>query len=127
VFIANESAAERAELASRLAAAGLVVVSEPSRADFVITSAGEWARLRPRPSLPSERRRGEGLTEALTPREREVLTLVADGLQNREIAVRLGVSEHTVKFHLGTIFGKLGASTRTEAVRKGLSTGVIDI
>ena len=54
-------------------------------------------------------------------------TLLADGLPNREIAARLGVSEHTVKFHLGAIFGKLGASTRTEAVQKGLRSGVIDI
>ena len=65
--------------------------------------------------------------EGLTPREHEVLTLLADGLPNREIAARLGVSEHTVKFHLGAIFGKLGASTRTEAVQKGLRSGVIDI
>jgi DNA-binding CsgD family transcriptional regulator len=63
----------------------------------------------------------------LTPREHEVLTLLADGLPNRDIAARLGVSEHTVKFHLGAIFGKLGASTRTEAVQKGLRSGVIDI
>ena len=56
-----------------------------------------------------------------------MLTLLADGLQNRDIAARLGVSEHTVKFHLGAIFGKLGAATRTEAVQKGLKSGVIDL
>lgn len=53
--------------------------------------------------------------------------LVADGLRNREIAERLGISEHTVKFHLAAIFGKLGASSRTEVVRKALRLGLIDV
>jgi ATP/maltotriose-dependent transcriptional regulator MalT len=65
--------------------------------------------------------------EALTTREHEVLALVADGLANRDIAARLGISDHTVKFHLASIFGKLGVSTRTEAVQRGLRLGVIDI
>jgi DNA-binding NarL/FixJ family response regulator len=69
----------------------------------------------------------EELVEALTVRERDVLALVSDGHGNREIATRLGISEHTVKFHLSSIFGKLGASTRTEAVRRGLKLGLIDI
>ena len=67
------------------------------------------------------------LIEQLTPREHEVLVLVADGLRNREIATRLGISEHTVKFHLAAIFGKLGASSRTEVVRKALRLGLIDV
>jgi DNA-binding NarL/FixJ family response regulator len=65
--------------------------------------------------------------EELTPRERDVLALLADGYGNRVIAARLGISEHTVKFHLASIFGKLNASTRTEAVRRGLDLGLIDI
>jgi DNA-binding NarL/FixJ family response regulator len=65
--------------------------------------------------------------EALTPRELDVLGLVSDGHGNRAIASRLGISEHTVKFHLASIFGKLGASTRTEAVRRGLELGLIEI
>ena len=67
------------------------------------------------------------LVEPLTTREHEVLVLVADGLRNREIAGRLGISEHTVKFHLAAIFGKLGASSRTELVRKALRLGLIDV
>jgi DNA-binding CsgD family transcriptional regulator len=65
--------------------------------------------------------------EALTAREHDVLVLLADGLANRDIAARLDISEHTVKFHLASIFGKLGASTRTEAVQRGLRLGVIEI
>lgn len=65
--------------------------------------------------------------EALTAREHDVLALLADGLSNRDIAARLDISEHTVKFHLASIFGKLGASTRTEAVQRGLRLGVIEI
>jgi ATP/maltotriose-dependent transcriptional regulator MalT len=65
--------------------------------------------------------------ESLTTREHEVLALVADGLPNRDVAARLGISDHTVKFHLASIFGKLGVSTRTEAVQRGLRLGVIDI
>lgn len=65
--------------------------------------------------------------EHLTPREHDVLVLVADGLRNREIANRLGISEHTVKFHLAAIFGKLAAASRTEVVRKALRLGLIDV
>lgn len=65
--------------------------------------------------------------ESLTMREQEVLARLADGLSNREIAGMLAISEHTVKFHLASIFGKLGVSTRTEAVQRGLRLGVIDI
>jgi DNA-binding NarL/FixJ family response regulator len=66
-------------------------------------------------------------TESLTPREREVLQRLADGLPNRAIAEALGISDHTVKFHLASIFGKLGAGTRTEAVRLGLRQGLVTI
>ncbi|CAN5744971.1 hypothetical protein BH18ACI5_BH18ACI5_15850 [soil metagenome] len=67
------------------------------------------------------------LVEPLTRREHEVLVLLADGLRNRDIATRLAISEHTVKFHLAAIFGKLGASSRTEVVRKALRLGLIDV
>jgi DNA-binding NarL/FixJ family response regulator len=67
------------------------------------------------------------LVESLTPREIEVLELVADGLPNKLIAASLGVSGETVKFHLGSIFGKLGASNRTDAVRRALRRQLIPL
>jgi DNA-binding CsgD family transcriptional regulator len=103
----------------------LVVVSDPALADVVVLTPETWGE--GRSGRMPRVRAIERPIEALTDREREVLALVADGLHNREIATRLGVTEHTVKFHLGAIFGKLGASTRTEAVQKGLRLGLIDI
>jgi DNA-binding NarL/FixJ family response regulator len=69
----------------------------------------------------------ESPTEELTPREEEVLQLLADGLGNKDIASRLGISEHTIKFHIRSILGKLGAASRTEAVARGLRSGLIEL
>jgi DNA-binding NarL/FixJ family response regulator len=65
--------------------------------------------------------------EDLTPREREVLKLLAEGLQNREIAARLFVTERTVKFHVSSILHKLGAHNRTEAVSIAARRGLVEI
>jgi DNA-binding NarL/FixJ family response regulator len=65
------------------------------------------------------------LSEPLTPRESEVLQMLASGLANKEIASRLMISEHTVKFHVASILGKLGAGTRTEAVSLGIRRGLV--
>jgi two-component system, NarL family, response regulator YdfI len=70
---------------------------------------------------------GEPLVEALTPREIEVLQLLSAGLGNKEIASRLSISEHTAKFHVASIMGKLGAATRTEAVTVGIRHGLVMI
>jgi len=67
----------------------------------------------------------EPLAEPLTGREREVLQRIAQGLANKQIAVALGISEHTVKYHLSSIYTKLGATNRTEAVRLGTLQGII--
>jgi DNA-binding NarL/FixJ family response regulator len=69
----------------------------------------------------------EALVEPLTPRESQVLQLLADGLPNKTIAARLGVSEETVKFHLASVFGKLGATNRTDAVRRALGRGLVPL
>jgi DNA-binding NarL/FixJ family response regulator len=63
--------------------------------------------------------------EALTLREIEVLAMHADGLGNKEIARQLDISDNTVKFHLSSIFGKLGATNRTEAVMLGMRYGFV--
>ena len=77
-------------------------------------------------SVPPDRR-ADPLIESLTAREHDVLALMADGLPTREIAHALAISEHTVKFHLAAIFGKLGVSTRTEALHRAVRLGVIEI
>lgn len=65
------------------------------------------------------------MVEELTPRELEVLQLLAEGLPNKIIALRLDISEHTVKFHVNAILGKLGAQSRTEAVVRASRLGLI--
>ena len=65
--------------------------------------------------------------EALTTREREVLELLSRGLPNKLIARRLQISEHTVKFHVSSIYAKLGASSRTDAVSRGVRRGLITL
>jgi two-component system, NarL family, response regulator YdfI len=67
----------------------------------------------------------EELLEPLTPREQEVLRMLALGLANKEIASRLNISEHTVKFHVAAILGKLCATSRTEAVAIGIRRGLV--
>jgi DNA-binding NarL/FixJ family response regulator len=101
-------AATDAEIAAALAAAAVgLVCLDPS-----------WvARLTP------YREQTEEVT--LTAREREVLLQLAEGLGNKEIAARLGISEHTVKFHLSSLFGKLDATSRAEAVSAGMRRGLV--
>jgi len=118
VFLSGRASGELDALRRRLLAdANLTLVDRMELAEAVV-------------SLPSSRRSADddgAPIEALTAREHDVLALVSDGLHNRDIARALDISEHTVKFHLASIFGKLGASTRTEAVQRGLRHGVIDI
>lgn len=69
----------------------------------------------------------EAVQEPLTPREIEVIELLADGLPNKIIADRLGISDQTVKFHVSSIIGKLGAANRTDAVRRAARRGLISL
>jgi len=78
-----------------------------------------------RESTASHRAVSPPLVEALTPREIEVLSMMVEGWGNKEISTRLGISEHTVKFHVASIMGKLNASSRTEAVTSGIRHGLI--
>jgi two-component system, NarL family, response regulator YdfI len=77
------------------------------------------------PTLPAATQPMPVLNQPLTPREVEVLTMLAEGLANKAIARRLQISEHTVKFHVGSIFSKLSVSSRTEAVTVGARQGLI--
>jgi NarL family two-component system response regulator YdfI len=94
---------------------GLVLLSVPT--------AGSLAAVFGDQSLEVD----DELSEEITSRETDVLRLLAEGLVNKEIAARLGISEHTVKFHISSILDKLGASTRTEAVTLGIRRGLIPI
>lgn len=76
--------------------------------------------------LPTQIELDRGL-EPLTPREREVLTHLAEGLPNKAIAKRLGISDQTVKFHLNALLGKLGATSRTEVVTKAVRAGLLTL
>ena len=69
----------------------------------------------------------QALNEPLTPREVQVVELLAEGLPNKAIATRLGISDQTVKFHLASISGKLGAANRTDAVRRAVRRGLITL
>jgi DNA-binding NarL/FixJ family response regulator len=95
------------------AAAGLVVLHSAVVDTLLPTASSAPHTL---PNAPQQ---------TLTPREIEVLSMMAEGLGNKEIAWRLRISEHTVKFHIGSIFAKLNASSRTEAVTLGIRQGLI--
>ena len=109
--------ASAAELRAAVAAAAEGLVAVP---------ASRAGRLLGRPAGPAAAD-PDGLAEPLTSREREVLELLGQGLSNRRIAERLRISEHTAKFHVASVLGKLGAATRTEAVSRGLRRGLITL
>ena len=67
------------------------------------------------------------LVDPLTSREREVLEQMAAGLSNRQIAAALGISEHTVKFHVSAVLGKLGVSSRAAAIRHAMRHGLVTL
>lgn len=127
VFLQTADPALRARLTAEAARAGWTVVARETDADIVIAGRGSRASSAAA-FAPAASDDGPGPpVETLTPREFEVLCLLAEGAGNRAIADRLGISDHTVKFHLSAIFGKLGVSTRTAAVRRALGLGWIDV
>jgi DNA-binding NarL/FixJ family response regulator len=116
----------KAVLPSGLAGPEIVAAIEAAATGLVVLDATGIETLL-RAASPALSGGSEALVEALTPREVEVLQLLASGLGNKEIASRLEISEHTVKFHVASIMGKLGASSRTEAVTLGIRHGLIMI
>jgi DNA-binding NarL/FixJ family response regulator len=109
----REATAPEISAAVEAAAAGLVVL-HPDAADALVPATGRSPGVR-----------AQAPTQPLTPRELEVLALLAEGFGNKAIAPRLGISEHTVKAHIASIFAKLHATTRAEAVVTGARLGVI--
>ena len=97
-----------------LAAANGLFVAEPGTLAALVVA-------------PTTLREPVELREQLTAREIEVLTMMAEGLGNKTIAYRLRISDHTVKFHVGSILRKLDAESRTEAVTQGIRRGYISV
>jgi DNA-binding NarL/FixJ family response regulator len=114
-FLLKEVTAERLFDAVRVVAAGEALLAPTVTRRLI----AEFARQRPRPARPVAR-----LAE-LTPRETEVLRLIAAGLSNMEIARRLGVSEETVKTHVSRVLTKLGLRDRTQAVVTAYESGLV--
>ena len=102
-------------LAVRAVYEGLIVAAPPLLKPMLIPI--------PTVSAPD----GDQEPAPLTERENQVLQLLARGLPNKQIAIQLGISEHTVKFHVSAIYAKLQATNRTEAVRSGVLRGLISL
>ena len=126
-------ASSRARLRSQLETAGLEIAGEfdtLAHAQASIITADAIVLVR-RTDRLSEREDGEDdagwIDEPLTRREIDVLQLLAEGLPNKSIAARLAVSDQTVKFHVSAILSKLGATNRTDAVRRALRRGLISL
>ncbi|MFI0408992.1 response regulator [Actinomadura sp. 3N508] len=119
-FLLKDVTAERLFDAVRIVAAGEALLAPAVTRRLI----GEFARLRPRPPAPPAGGPGSGL-EVLTPRETDVLRLVAEGLANAEIAARLVVGEETVKTHVSRILRKLGLRDRVQAVVAAYESGLV--
>ncbi len=113
----NDILPDQLVAALHAAASGLLVL-HPTQVAANVHSNGSASR-------PARLQPLDELAEALTARESEVLQMLAGGLGNKEIAVKLAISEHTVKFHVASILGKLGAASRTEAVTLGIRRGLV--
>lgn len=109
----RRAAGEEIVAAIQASVAGLLVL-HPDTLDSVFSSAVSDGQAELDPP-----------DQVLTPREIEVLRMIADGSSNKQIASRLSISDHTVKFHIGSIFTKLGASNRAEAVSIGIRRGLL--
>jgi DNA-binding NarL/FixJ family response regulator len=121
-LLPRDATAEEIVAAVRAAADGLVVMDRQLARGLAAAAAGGAPGAEAHPEAREALDVGR---EPLTPREREVLQLLAEGLGNKTIASRLRVSEHTAKFHVASIMTKLGASSRTEAVTLAARRGLL--
>jgi DNA-binding NarL/FixJ family response regulator len=113
---------EREQLRREAEQSGLVI-----EAEFETLSAAREAGIACDGVLSPARLPRDAPAEPLTPREREVLALLVDGLPNKAIAARLGIGDQTVKTHVAAICGKLGALNRTGAVRRAIRRGLVTL
>jgi two-component system, NarL family, response regulator YdfI len=120
-ILPRHAGAEEIVAAVSAAAAGLVTI-HPSFVESLVASPVANAEAI---DFAAPRTRAGDVRGELTPREIEILRMLAEGLANKQIAARLGISEHTVKFHIASVYAKLGASSRTEAVRIGAQRGMV--
>ena len=142
VAVAATDPVRAADLAARIALAGHRFADSVAQADLVLadaearTPAGMPLSLSPAQLGAAIRAVAVGLRVALpqraadpllTPRELEILVCLGDGMSNKAIARKLGISAHTVKFHLEAVFTKLSAGSRAEAVAKALRRGLINL
>lgn len=115
------SAEDRAKLRDRLGDLNIV-------GEFPSLAAARVAGLDVDAIISAPRsERDEDVDEPLTPREIEVVELLAEGLSNKAIAARLHISDQTVKFHVSSICGKLAAANRTDAVRRAIRKGLVSV
>lgn len=125
--LVEDALAARAALAT--GAAGAVLrASEPATVCAALFAIAQGLTVSPRGQShrrPASQRRELATPEDFTPREREVLALLSEGLPNRAIAERLGISRHTVKFHVNALLQKLGVEGRTEAVVQAARLGLV--
>jgi DNA-binding CsgD family transcriptional regulator len=131
VVVARDPSRRRA-LIQRVQEAGWAVRADvPAEADLTADDLDDVAVLivDAQDAHGSERRADAqtDLVDPLTPREQEVLEQMAAGLSNRQIALALDISEHTVKFHVSAILGKLGVSSRAAAIRHGMRQGLVTL
>ena len=117
------SAGVRAVLPSDISPDQLVATLQAAASGLLVLHPAQMKDGFPAASAPQ--READELMESLTRRETGVLQMLAAGLGNKEIAAQLGISEHTVKFHVASILGKLGAGSRTEAVSIGIRRGLV--
>ena len=116
-YLRKEADSDEIAGAVRAVAAGLVVLDRLLAPSFCP----------PLPFAPTLAAESLLPDETLTPREREVIQLMAQGLPNKNIAARLSISLHTVKFHVASILAKLNANSRTEAVTQGARRGLVTL
>jgi DNA-binding NarL/FixJ family response regulator len=128
-IISRDANSEDMQIAIQAAEAGFVLLHPTSVQGLLQNNAIDQMRdidINDEDMDPENLHR-EDIIEDLTARESEVLRLVSMGLGNKEVAARLAISEHTAKFHISSILGKLHAASRTEAVSLGIRKGLIPI